>query len=76
LQELITSLKQQLANLKVLHKQKTDELKAEHSYYGQHFFSLRNQLVYSRKFDEKQLSFLIVSSNEAIKVSSSFSTKW
>jgi hypothetical protein len=76
LQELITSLKQQLASLKMLQKQKVDDLKAQHSYYGQYFFSLRNQLVYSRKFDEKQLSFLVISSNEVIKVSFSFSTKW
>ncbi|XP_023704151.1 dynein regulatory complex subunit 2 isoform X2 [Cryptotermes secundus] len=65
--ELITRLKKQLASLKMLQKQKIDDLKAQHSYYGQYFFSLRNQLVYNKKFDEKQLSFLIVSSNEVIK---------
>jgi hypothetical protein len=53
----------------MLHNQKTDDLKAEHSYSGQYFFSLRKEVLYSRKFDEKQLNFLIISSNEAIKVS-------
>jgi hypothetical protein len=68
LQELIAGLKQQLASLEMLHKQKTDGLKAEHSCSGQSFFSLRKEVLYSRKFDEKQLSFLIISSNEVIKV--------
>jgi hypothetical protein len=69
LQELITGLKQQLTSLEMLHKQKTGDLKAEHLYRGQYFLSLRNEVLYSRKFDEKQLSFLIISSNEVIKVS-------
>jgi hypothetical protein len=76
LQELITSLKQQLASLKTLHEQKIDDIKAERSDYCQHFVSLRNQLVLNRKLDEKQLSCLISSSNEAIKVNYSVNTKW
>jgi hypothetical protein len=68
LQEQITSLKQQYASLKTQHEQKIDDLKAERSNYSQYFFSLRNQLVLSMKHDEKQLSYLITSSNEAMKV--------
>jgi hypothetical protein len=75
LQDQIAGLKQQHENLQILHKQKIDGLKAEHSRYGQYFFSLRNDVLYGRKFDEKQLSFLISSSNKAIKVSFVCSTK-
>jgi ribosomal protein L29 len=68
LQEQITSLKQQYASLKMQHEQKIDDLQAERSNYSQYFFSLRNQLALSMKHDEKQLSYLITSSNEAMKV--------
>jgi hypothetical protein len=75
LQELITSLKQQLASVKTIHEQKIGDLKAERSNYYQQLATLRNQLVLSRKFDEKQLSCLITSSNKAIKVNYSVNMK-
>lgn len=60
----------------MVHEQKIGDLKAEHSYYCQYFSSLRNRLVQSRKLDEKQLSYLISSSNETIKVNCNLSTQW